>query len=465
MADKKTQKSAQTHSKFGRTAHARVLVVDDNVDLLKLISIRLKPMQFELKTVTSAEEALSILAVWNADLVITDLQMSGMSGKDLFYAIQAKNPLLPVIILTAHGTIPEAVEATQSGVASYLTKPFDSEALIHHIQIALLASGFSDDDSNQESTTLMHDDHWRRRVISKSSSMENLLRQVESLADGDAIIAFEGESGTGKDELARAMHARSDRSALPLIHLACTSVPTDLLDTEMFGRVGDANHSPRQGLLSQAKGGTVLLSDFNETPVAFLRRLLLALKNKTAQAIDSETNYPVDVRFIVTSAEVGRYGSNNQELWDLSNQLNLTVLKVPPLRERREDIPLIVNHCLEKLNVQDDVQFSSQATQQLLAADWPGNVRHLINVVKQCVGLSQTKIISEALVQSRIGSRALQIQPLSNAHREFERGYLTELLKVTHGNVTKAATLAKRNRTEFHRLLKKHKIEAQSFRQ
>lgn len=448
------------------TESAKVLVVDDNVDLLKLISIRLKPMKFELKTVTSAEEALSVLSVWRADLVITDLQMPGMSGMELFAHLHERDPLLPVIILTAHGTIPDAVEATQSGVASYLTKPFDSDNLLQQVQLALLSSGFVGG-TEAEPNSLLAKDDWRKNIVSKSALMEALLRQVEQLAESDVQFVFEGEPGTGKEELARAVHKRSNRANQPFVSMTCASSAPDLLTMELFGCIGEGSFEQpeRLGLLQQAEGGTLLVSDFDEAPVELLTKLLTALIEKTAIAVDGEIPYEVDVRGIATTTVVGQYQMNNKSLWDLSAKLEISSFLLPPLRDRREDIPLIIKQYISQFDEQSDVQFSNRALQVLIAADWPGNVRHLVNVVKECVRLTKTKIISEALVKSRVSSKLFEIQPLTNAHRDFERNYLIDVLKVTNGNVTKAANLAKRNRTEFHRLLNKHKIEAKSFRQ
>lgn len=458
-----TTSSMPNQSQMGRTENAKVLVVDDNVDLLKLISIRLKSMKFRLKTVTSAEEALSLMSIWSPDLVVTDLQMQGMSGMELFENLHKKNPLIPVIILTAHGTIPEAVEATQAGVASYLTKPFDSDALVRQIQLALIGSGFTGEHC---APPLVESNSWHNQIISKSPLMEALLDQVAQLASTNALIIFEGEPGTGKDELARATHAKSHRASKPLIHLSCTSLPPELLEVEMFGRVGSQTpeNPERIGLLRQADGGTLLVSDFNEASPRFLQRILIAIHNKKAHPVDSDAEYSFDVRALSTTDIVGRYGQNYEKLWNLGAKLDVTVLTVPSLKDRPEDIPHITSHFLSQIEDRS-IQFSNKALQAMLTADWPGNVRQLINVIKQCVRLTKTRIVSDALLLSRLSNRALQIQPLTNAHRDFERDYLTEILKITNGNVTKAANIAKRNRTEFHRLLNKHKIEAKSFRQ
>lgn len=446
--------------------NARVLIVDDNVDLLKLMSIRLKPLKLQIKTVTSAEQALSTIAVWPPDLVITDLQMPGMSGMELFDELHQHHPILPVIILTAHGTIPEAVEATQSGVASFLTKPFDSESLIKHMEVALHSSGFSASKSSEPNIASI-DNQWRSRIITKSPTMENLLGQIEQLAASDCVIGFEGEPGTGKVELARAMHALSPRGDKQLAYFSCTSLPEDLIESEVFGVDADpvAGRSERVGLLRQAQGSSLIVADFNEAPPAFIRRLLNALVEKRATPVNSSQHYPIDVRAFTTNGALGGDDQDVQELRDFRDKLELTLLSVPPLSDHREDIPLIANHCLKTEFADLDLQISNRAMQALLSAEWPGNIRQLLSVVKQCARLSTTKMISDALVNSRLDSPIYRIRPLTNAHRAFERDYLTELLKVTNGNVTQAAALAKRNRTEIHRLLKKHKIEAKSFRQ
>jgi len=446
---------------LGNTESAKVLIVDDDVDLLKLISIRLKPMQFELKTVTSAEEALSLMSIWHPDLIVTDLQLPGLSGMELFEKIHARNPLLPIIVLTAHGTIPEAVEATQSGLSSYLTKPFDSDALIAQMQTALLSSGFT---SQQRETK---EEQWRHHIVSKSAVMETVFDQVQSLAPSDSLILIEGEPGSGKDDVARALHLCSKRASQSFTNVSCISMPPELLEVEIFGRVGSKTaESPEvTGVLQRAHNGTILISDFNEAKPHFLHRIMTALIEKKARPIDSDVVYPCDVRPLATTSLVDRYGQPHNTLWNLGEKLDVAVLSVPSLKDRREDIPLIVADCLAQLKDVPDLQFSSKALGALIAADWPGNVRQLVNVTKQCARFTKTKIISEALVQSRLSNQAHQIQPLSHAHRDFERNYLTDVLKLTNGNVTKAAEIARRNRTEFHRLLNKHKIVAKSFRQ
>jgi len=448
------------------TQNARVLLVDDNVDLLKLMSIRLRQMKLELRTVTSAEEALSILAIWPADLVITDLQMQGMSGMELFEILQYNTPMLPVIILTAHGTIPDAVEATQAGVASYLSKPFESDVLIKKVQEALESSGFNEN-RTINTFAMIRDNSWRNHIVSKSQKIRSLLTQIEKFAESDDLIMLTGEPGACKDDIAMAIHCRSLRASQPLVQIAGTTFIEKPFGREFFGAVDDLKHgiTANVGVLQKANGGTLLITDFNEGPLKLVPQALQALIKKRASPVNSDKTYAVDVRVIITSAADKNFRQENQHLRDLASKVNLIRLSVPPLRERKEDIPGIIKQCLDETQPDKNMRFSPPAMQILLAAEWPGNVRQLTNLVKICAKLSNTSIISEGLVSSRIKSPIYRIAPLTNAHGVFERNYLTELLRVTNGNVTQAATIAKRNRTEFHRLLKKHQIKAKSYRQ
>ena len=435
-------------------SNAKVLLVDDNTDLLKLITIRLRPLQLEIRTAASAEEALSILAVWSPDLVITDLQMRGMTGMELFAYLHAENPMMPVIILTAHGTIPDAVEAAQSGVASFLTKPFDSDELVDHIQNALTNSGFRTVGSDS-TKILVQDESWRSRIITKSPIMESLLSTIERLTGSSGVILLEGEPGSGKEALASAAHRCGEKRDGPFIHFSCISQTKDLIEAALFGQCENkaASQSQIVGKLREANGGTLLVTDFNEAPPNVMKKLMQALADNCATPINSEQSYEIDVSGFISSSTQEDDERNHRQLWELVDKVELTVLSVPSLREHREDIPLIANYYLQKDFAEQELQFSNKAMRVLLKQDWPGNVRQLINVVRQCARLTNTKIISESLVSSRTDSQLFKLKPLTNAHRDFERNYLTELLKVTNGNVTLAANLAKRNRTEIHRLV------------
>ena len=447
------------------TRGAKVMIIDDNPDLLRLISLRLKSMEFEVKTLGSAIEALSVMSVWLPDIIITDLQMPKLDGMEFFNQIHGEHPLLPVIILTAHGTIPDAVKATQNGVASFLTKPFDGDELITEIHSTLLNSGFiaQNSDGTRLSTKSQSS---LEKIDSKSPKMIALLQELERIAPTNTTILLEGEIGSGKDELAQLVHRLSNRSEEKLVHVSAASLPDILLQAEVFGRIGNGtpDKPERAGALNEANNGTLVISDFNEADPKLIYQFLHCMVNKKVKYVDQDIEYSFDCRLIATTSFVGRYGKYTDDTWDFWDKLEISGLTVPALRERREDIPLIANQCLNSMDKNHGFSFANKAIQLMLTTEWPGNVRQLISVVKQCARLCNTKIISESLVNSRLSNPVFKIQPLSTAHRNFERDYLTDLLKATNGNVTKASEMARRNRTEFHRLLKKHKIEAKSFR-
>ena len=441
---------------------AKVLVVDDNQDLLKLIKLRLKPMEFELVCTDSGEAALSILEHFAADLIITDLKMPGISGIELFERIHHKNPVTPVIILTAHGTIPEAVEATQAGVAAYVSKPFESNKLVDTIYSSLQSSGFS----RQANSTSKLPLNLPPSMVYKSAAMSALMSLARTYASGDNLLLIEAEPGTGKDQFAELLHQLSERKNKPMLQISCGALPESSMRDEIFGLVGSGTEdSPEKpGLLRKAHEGTLIFSDYEEAEDELMQQLLMATSKQQFMHRDGTKLHRNDVRIIATTNLEVRNNSRTPKIWALAQDLGATILSIPSLSERREDIPLIANHYLNTVLEEKSLQFSAKAMQTLLQSDWQGNTRHLINVIQQCARLTTTNVISDVLVRNRINSPQFEIAPLSKAQRDFERDYLTNLLKVTNGNVTKASEIAKRNRTELHRLLKKHRIEAQSFR-
>ncbi len=441
---------------------AKILVVDDNDDLLKLMGLRLKSLKFELEFASSGEAALSTLEHFSADLVITDLKMPGISGIELFSHIHSKNPLTPVILLTAHGTIAEAVEATQAGVAAYLSKPFDSIELLEKIHQALTATGYRAPSQGDNGDTLK----LCSSLLFKSAKMQALLSQTKIHATTTNLILIEGEPGTGKDQLADIIHQLSTYKDQQLRHISCTSLPRNVIVKELFGFVGEGSYDQPDipGLLRSAVKTTLLISDYEQATDDMVQKVLSAIINGYSTHLDGGPQYPVKVRLIATTNINVGSNQRSQKIVSDTQTLNATVLRIPSLSERPEDIPVIANHSLSIYADKPDMRFSNKAIQTLLQSTWPGNARHLLNVVQQCARLSPTKVVSERLVRSRLNNPIHEIPPLSTAQRQFERDYLTNILKLTNGNVTKAAEIAKRNRTEFHRLLKKHRIEAQSFR-
>jgi two-component system response regulator GlrR len=442
-----------------------LLLVDDDPDLLKLMSMRLSAAGYVVRTADSGETALAALAVARPAAVITDLRMPGIDGLALFDAIHRQDPALPVIILTAHGTIPDAVTATQRGVYGFLTKPFDSQELLQKVANAVrLSKGASPATKDSASD-------WRSGIVTRSPKMEDLLRQARLVADSDASVLLFGESGTGKELLAQAIHRASRRADHAFVAVNCGAIPEHLLESELFGHAKGAFTGAIQahkGLFQAADRGTIFLDEIGDMPLALQVKLLRVLQEGEVRPVGSTQPVPVDVRVIsATHRDLDAQRSAGQFREDLYYRLNVVSLRLPPLAERREDIPLLATHFLKKLAERyrkPAPSFAPEAMALLIAAPWPGNVRQLNNVVEQALALSPTSVIPASLVQAALRDDGSRLTPFEEARKAFERDYLVRLLKITSGNVTQAASLAKRNRTEFYKLLQRHRLEPSMFK-
>jgi two-component system response regulator GlrR len=444
----------------------RILLVDDDRGLLRLLSMRLTAAGYLVEAVESGEQALAQLPLFRPHLVITDLQMDGMDGMTLFKRIHDGNPSLPVLILTAHGTIPDAVEATSRGVFGYLTKPFDSKVLLEHVARALRISGEAPAGQAEAAS-----EAWREEIVTRSPLMENLLTQARLIAESDASVLIQGQSGTGKELLARAIHRASPRAAGPFVALNCSAIPESLFESELFGHAKGAFTGAmrdHQGLFRAAEGGTLFLDEIGDMPLGFQVKLLRALQERVIRPVGSTDSIPIDVRIIsATHQDLEQAREENTFREDLYYRLNVVALELPSLSERREDIPLLANHFLrhfpdtEKRGVKG---FAPEAMEAMLSAPWPGNVRQLYNVVEQAVALSTTPLIPVSLVQRALRSESGEIPSFVEARSQFESEYLTQLLQITNGNVTQAARIAKRNRTEFYKLLHKYQLNPSEYK-
>jgi len=437
---------------------ARILVVDDDADMLRLLSMRLNGAGYQVSAVASAEAALAQLAVERPQLVLSDVRLPGRDGLALFDEIRQRHPSLPVILLTAHGTIPDAVEATARGVFGYLTKPYDARELLDKIAQAMALSA-------PASTAVTVDEAWREEIISRSNRMAELLAEAKMIARSDASVLLRGDSGSGKEVLARAIHKASPRAKRPFVAVNCGAIPEALLESELFGHMKGAftdavaNH---KGLFQAADGGTLLLDEIGDMPPALQVKLLRVLQERAVRPLGSSQSIPVDVRIVsATHRDLDAAMEAGQFRQDLYYRLNVVTLTLPTLGERREDIPLLANHFLHKLAAKYGRRlsgFAPEALKALAAAPWPGNVRQLFNVVEQVCALSPTALVPLALVQRALRVPGVEVQTYAEAKERFEREYLVGLLKMTDGNVADAARLAGRNRTEFYRLLQRNDL-------
>ena len=443
-----------------------ILLVDDDSDILKLVSMRLNASGYEVQAVDSGRMALAALAASRPDVVVTDLKMDGMDGMALFEAIHHAAPTLPVIILTAHGTIPEAVTATRRGVFGFLPKPFDSQALLDQVAQALRLSAGTRADAAESAA-----EDWRADIVTASAAMQDLLSRARLVSQSDASVFIYGASGTGKELIARAVHRASARAAGPFVAVNCAAIPEALMESELFGHKKGAFTGAaydHKGLLQSANGGTLFLDEIGDMPLPLQAKLLRALQERQVRPVRATQSVDVDMRVIsATHRSLERRIAERQFREDLYYRLNVVALSIPTLAQRPEDIVPLALHFLKQVaaRYRKEVNgFAPEALEQLVAAPWPGNVRQLQNVVEQTVALCTNGLIPASLVQSALNQASSGLTPLDQAKRAFECDYLVRMLKITQGNVAQAAKLAQRNRTEFYKLLERHGLEPGMFK-
>jgi two-component system, NtrC family, response regulator GlrR len=447
---------------------AQILVVDDDVGLLKLLVMRLNAAGYSVEAAESGEQALARVAAAQPQLVITDLRMEGMDGMALYDAIHRRQPALPVIILTAHGTIPDAVDAIKRGVFSYLTKPFDSKGLLKVVEQALRVTSAP---RPVDAGSVVGDQEWRRDIISQSAVMEDLLQQARLVADSEASVLIQSESGTGKELLARAIHRASRRQQQPFVGMNCSAIPETLLESELFGHVKGAftgAHQTHKGLFQAANRGTLFLDEIGDMALTFQAKLLRVLQEKEVRPVGSAEMVPVDVRVIsATHCNLEDAVAAGEFRQDLYYRLNVVTLTMPTLAQRPEDIPLLASHFLQQVaerSGREPKTFAPDGLELLVGAAWPGNVRQLQNVVEHTFALSTSSVIPASLVHKALHNQPSQVMSFAERRDQFERDYLTQLLRMTQGNVSRAARLAQRNRTEFYKLLRRYHLEPKAFR-
>ncbi|HDG1689188.1 TPA: two-component system response regulator GlrR [Kluyvera georgiana] len=439
---------------------AHLLLVDDDPGLLKLLGMRLASEGYRVDTAESGQQGLRVLAKERIDLVISDLRMDEMDGMQLFSEIQKVQPGMPVIILTAHGSIPDAVSATQQGVFSFLTKPVDKDALYKAIDEALARSSPA------------NDEQWREAIVTRSPLMLRLLEQAQMVAQSDVSVLINGQSGTGKEILAQAIHNASPRHAKPFVAINCGALPEQLLESELFGHARGAFTgavSNREGLFQAAEGGTLFLDEIGDMPAPLQVKLLRVLQERKVRPLGSNRDLDINVRIIsATHRDLPKAMARGEFREDLFYRLNVVNLKIPTLAERTEDIPLLANYLLRQAADRHKPfvrAFSTDAMKRLMAANWPGNVRQLVNVIEQCVALTSSPVISDALVEQALEGENTALPTFVEARNQFELNYLRKLLQITKGNVTHAARMAGRNRTEFYKLLSRHELDANDFKE
>ncbi|MDE3117515.1 MAG: sigma-54-dependent Fis family transcriptional regulator [Nitrospirota bacterium] len=439
----------------------RILLVDDDEGLLHLLKIRLTAMGFAITACPDADAALAEARREVFDMAITDLRLAGRDGLALMEELRQLHPELPVLILTAHGSIPNAVEAMQKGACGYLTKPFDDKEFAVHVEKALAQRRMSRE--IQRLKLLVKELYGIENVVARSPSMQELLQQVARVADTDATISLSGETGTGKEVIARVVHCNSRRAKGPFVAINCGAIPENLIESELFGHAKGAFTGAQQakrGLFQSAERGTLFLDEIGETPLAVQVKLLRALQEREVQEVGGAHPTKVDVRIITaTNRDLAQAVKEGTFREDLFYRIQVVPIAVPPLRERRDDIPALAQHFLRQSagRSNKDVRgFLPDAMHQLTRQPWPGNVRELENVVEKAVIMATQNMITADLLPAVPASSEGQLRPLTEARGEFEQRYLKEVMQAAGGNISRAAQIAGRYRADFYKLLRKH---------
>ncbi|WP_369600599.1 sigma-54 dependent transcriptional regulator [Hahella sp. SMD15-11] len=438
----------------------RILVVDDDESLLRLLELRLFAMQFDVATARSGTEALARCQQQPFDLVLTDLRMDDLDGMELFDRLHQLNSTLPVVIMTAHGSIPEAVEATRRGVVAFLTKPIDTQDL-ERVLRQYARPSLADVPAGD------------MQILTRNDRMKTLLDTAQRVAASDVHVLITGESGTGKELMAQFIHRHSPRQQGGFVAVNCGALPEGLMEAELFGFVKGAFTGAlrnRDGLFRQAAGGTLFLDEIGEMPLPLQVKLLRALQEKRIRPVGSDITLDVDVRIVsATHVDLETAVQERRFREDLYYRINVVNLHLPPLRERREDIPLLVKHFIQQAREQGQAgqvsTVADAAMQHLVEYHWPGNIRQLQNVVQRLLALCPGAVITPRLVADALGDQGAQPLPtLAQVREDAERRYLVSLLTLTEGVVSEAARIAGRNRTDLYKILNRYGLDPAHFK-
>ncbi|MPZ76143.1 MAG: response regulator [Deltaproteobacteria bacterium] len=462
----------------------KILIVDDDANLLELIAMRLESAGYDVMAAREEDHAVAALKAGAFDLCIVDLMLSNRDGITLMEEFRAVNPEVPTIILTAHGSIENAVEAMRRGAYSYLTKPFEPRDLLLQIERALENRNLNSEIKRLK--VLLHEQFDFANIIARSAKMRSVLDVVTRIAKLDSTVHIHGESGTGKELIAKAIHLASHRKDKPFVALNCAALPETLLESELFGHEKGAFTGAvksTRGLFTQAHGGTLFLDEIGDMPLSTQSKVLRVLQERQFYPVGSEVPIEVDVRVIAaTNKDLEELVKKGVFRDDLFYRIHVIPIFLPPLRDRKEDIVPLVEHFLKKCSQQmkKDVKgIVPEGLRKLMLHEWPGNVRELENTVEYSVAMTQKEIVTEEYilqgksVSSEAGHGLAAdkqsgsddtMKPLKDARDAFERDYLVQVLSMTDGNVSQAAKLAGKYRADFYDLLKKHDLKADDFK-
>ena len=447
----------------------RILVVDDDSNLLEIIRLRLESAKYKVTTVITGELAIEANKKEVFDLAVIDLQLSNMNGLSLMKDIHLMHPDIPVIILTAYGTIESAVEAMQKGAYTYLTKPFDPRELLFHIENALEKRRLTSEIRRLKG--FLEEKYDFANIIAKSEKMQIVLGQVTYIAQTDSTVYIYGESGTGKELIARALHLGSKRKDKPFISVNCAAIPETLLENELFGHEKGAFTGAIQsakGLFAEAHEGTIFLDEIGDMPLTLQTKILRVLQERQFYPVGASKPVQVDIRVITaTNKDLKKEVKEGSFREDLYYRIHVIPVNLPPLREKREDIPPLVDYLINKFSKQMRKKvkgITHLAMQRLMSYTWPGNVRELENTIEYAMAMTKQDMITDDLILHSDSRSDESLKPLKEAKATFEKRYLIHLLELTRGNISSAAELAGKYRADFYNLMKKYNLKPGDFK-
>jgi two-component system response regulator AtoC len=446
----------------------RILIADDELNIRKVLAATLRREGYEVLTAKDGEEAIDLLGSGKVQVVVTDLKMPNVDGIELLRHVQRNHPQVPVIIITAHGSIDNAVEALKNGALDYVTKPFDKAELINIITKAVKTESLAAKDLQ------VGPEAGRYKMIGQTKVMQALYDIIDKVADTPSTVLITGESGTGKELIAAALHYKSSRSDRPFIKINCAAIPRELMETELFGHqkgafTGAVNSKP--GRFELADEGTLFLDEIAEIPVEMQVKLLRALQEKEFERVGGISTLRVDVRLVVaTNRNLQKEIEEGRFREDLFYRLNVVPISLPPLRARAQDIPLLVDFFITKYNTKLNRQVRGIAPEALTLITnyrWPGNIRELENVIERCILFTDGKEIQPANLPEDLLERSSPVPSAANmsdeasmkaivkkATAELEKDLIVAALAETSGNVTQAAKRLKISRKSLQNKMK-----------
>ncbi|MFQ5605891.1 MAG: sigma-54-dependent transcriptional regulator [bacterium] len=452
------------------TTSAKILIVDDDFAICDILQKMLKGQGYQTLIARSGQKALQEFSKQSVDLVLLDLMMPDISGLEVAVKFLAAKPNVPIILLSAYGTVSKAVEATKMGVYDFLEKPLDRDRILVTVRNAL-ARG----ELQQELARYKQEALEKYQMVGQSKEMKRLYSLIERIAPTDSPALITGENGTGKELVAAALHAASLRSMKPLVKINCAAIPADILESELFGHTKGAftgAQSAKKGRFEMAHGGTLFLDEIGEMSESMQAKLLRFLEAGEIQKVGSSQTMQVDVRLLTaTNQDLQKAVQEKRFREDLFYRINVVQIHIPPLRERRGDIPLLMEHFVQQFAEANGLpvpHFTPAAMRYFTFHPWPGNVRQLRNLIERVLVLNRNDLLDlddvKPLMDAPASQSSMMAQndlPLQQARQKFERDYILTALQEAGGSVATAAQKLGMDRANLYRKMRQLGINSE----